>query len=137
MNTKGILFTIDGFMALVIATTMIIGSINYLSETSVVSSPMQNINRISMDALAILEKNETLTYAVDSGNIAQVQNFLNSLPAQYCGNISIYNSASVIQSSAQKTDCGDHTESSFARRVFLANNKNVYYAEMEAWFRVE
>jgi len=134
LNKKAIIFSLDAIFAIIIAGIMILACFFYLSKTTTNIYQNQDIYKISLDSLTILEKDDTLKTAVETNNTATLQLFLNSLSDQFCGNITVYTSSSSAVLSAQKTDCTAKNESTIAVRNFIANN-SIYYAKMGAWYK--
>jgi len=135
LKKKAIIFSLDAIFAIIIAGIMILACFFYLSQTSTNLYKNQDIYKISLDSLTILEKDNTLKTAVETSNTTIIQQFLNSLSEQHCGNITLYTSSSAAILSAQKTGCTSKNESTIAIRSFVANNSNIYYANMEAWYK--
>lgn len=135
LKKKSLIFSLDALFAIVIAGIMILACFLYLSQTTTNIYQNQDIYKISLDSLAILEKDDTLKIAVETNSTTTPQLFLNSLPDQLCSNITIYTASSAAILSAQKTGCTAKNESTIAVRTFIANNSNVYYAKMEAWYK--
>lgn len=135
MKKKAIIFTLDAILALLISGTLIMTSLHYFSKTENIPYTQQSLYKISLDSLAVLEKDETLKTAVEENSITQIQSFLDSLPEQICSNITVYNTAQNNLLSAEKTECSSSDEKLFVRRVFVANDFGVYYAEMVSWFK--
>lgn len=135
MKKKAIIFTLDAILALLIAATLIISSLYYLSKTENIPYTEQGLYKISLDILTVLEKDGTLKTAVEESSATEIQGFLDSLPVQICANITIYNTAQDNLLSVKKTACDSSEEKLFSRRVFIANSFSVYYAEMVSWFK--
>jgi hypothetical protein len=135
MLKKSILFSLDAILAVVVAGSMIFACYFYLSKTTTNIYQNQDIYKLSLDSLAILEKDSTLKTAVETSNTTAIQQFLNSLSTQHCGNITVYTSSSTAVLSAQKTGCTAKNESTIAVRTFIANNSNIYYAKIEVWYK--
>ncbi|MBW2965948.1 hypothetical protein KY342_02475 [Candidatus Woesearchaeota archaeon] len=135
LKKKAIIFSLDAIFAIVIAGIMILACFFYLSKTTTNLYQNQDIYKLSLDSLTILEKDETLKTAIETSSATTIQQFLNSLPDQHCGNITVYTSLSTAVLSSQKTGCTANNESTIAIRSFIANNSNIYYAKMEAWYK--
>ena len=135
LRKKAIIFSLDAIFAVIIAGIMILSCFFYLSKTTTNLYQNQDIYKVSLDSLTILEKDNTLKTSVETSSVATIQQFLNSLPDQHCGNITVYTSSSSQLLSAQKTGCTAKNESTIAVRSFIANNSNIYYANMEAWYK--
>ncbi len=132
---KAIIFSLDAIFALIIAAVMILACFFYLSHTTTNLYKNQDIYKISLDSLTILEKDDALKTAVENSNTTTIQQFLDSLPEQHCSNITIYTYSSAQLLSTQKTGCTAKNESVIAIRSFIANNYNIYYAKTEAWYK--
>lgn len=135
MLKKGIIFSLDAIFAIIIAGIMILACFFYLSKTTTNLYQNQDIYKISLDSLTILEKDDTLKTAAETSSSTTIQQFLNSLSDQFCGNITIYTSSSSAVLSAQKTGCTAKNESTIAVRSFVANDFNPHYAKLEAWYK--
>ncbi|RME15155.1 MAG: hypothetical protein D6797_07230 [Bdellovibrio sp.] len=133
---KGIIFTLDAIIAILVAASFILASFFYLSKATNVPYDRQGIYDLSLDSLAVLEKKGDLAYSVENGSNSTLVEFLNfSLSQQVCGEIKIFNTDTFQLLTATKPGCTPINETSFARRVFIANNSKIYYAEMEVWFK--
>jgi hypothetical protein len=135
LRKKAFIFTLDAVFAIILATTLSIGCFFYLSQTLTNIYQNQDIYKISSDSLTILEKDGTLKNTIHTGNISYVQTYLDSLPSNICGNITIYNTASAQMNSMQKSGCTTKNISAMTFRVFTDGNNNTYYAKMEGWYR--
>lgn len=134
MNKKSVLFTLDVIFAVLVASSLIVYSYLYLSETKGISYNQQHLYKMTMDSLAILEKKGSFQKAVETYDITELQKYVNALPDQVCGYIAFYNSSSVGLFSVIKEDCDLTREFVASRRVFIANDK-IYFAHMRSWFK--
>ncbi len=132
---KGIIFSLDAIFAIIIAAIMILACFFYLSQTTTNLYKNQDIYKISLDSLTILEKDDTLKTAVETSSTTTMQQFLDSLPPQICSNITVYTSSSADVLSSKKAGCTAKNESTIAVRSFIANTYNIYYAKLEAWYK--
>ncbi|MBU2561184.1 MAG: hypothetical protein KKD17_02720 [Nanoarchaeota archaeon] len=135
LKRKAIIFSLDAIFAVVVAGLMILACFLHLSQTTTNIHQNQDIYKISLDSLTILEKDRTLKTAVETNSAATIQSFLDALPEQFCGNITVRTSAAVLVLSAQKAGCTEKNESTSAVRAFTAGNSAVYYAGMKAWYK--
>lgn len=135
MLKKGIIFSLDAIFAIIIAGIIILACFFYLSQTTTQLFTTQDLSLTAMDTLTILEKDGTFKNIVETGSTATLQLFLNALPDQQCGMITVYTSSAAAIHSAQKAGCTFKNESVIAVRGFIANNYNIYYARMEAWYK--
>ena len=132
MDKKGIIFTIDAILAVVIAGIMLSAAYFYVSDGYHSRGGQQNLYKISLDVLSALEKDGALQNSVNTGSASGISAFLNAIPSQICSNITIYDSSSRIKASAQKQGC-NITQPVFSRRVFVSNF-SAYYAEAKLDF---
>ncbi len=135
-NKKGFIYTLDAIFALVIAAIIIFASFQYLSQTHIARFNRSDLFRLSNDALAVMERNSGLSNVI-SGSMSSVQSYLNSLPAQVCGNLTVLSTSSMLIGNAVKSGCDNAgvDELVVARRVFVHSNSSTYYARLEAWYR--
>lgn len=133
MNKKAIVFTLDGILAVLFVSATILSSFFYLSKANV-SYGEPYLYEISKDILAVLEKSATLENAVAASDITNVENYMDSLPNQICGTITIYDKDSASLLSATRTACTAGNKQTIARRSFIYNFES-YYAEMIAWYK--
>ena len=136
LSRKGFIYTLDAIFALVIAATIILASFQYLSQTHIARFNRSDLGRLSNDALGVLERDSGLSSVV-SGSTSSVQSYLNTLPSQVCGNLTVFSVSSTLVGSIQKTGCNSAgvDEVVVARRVFVHSNSSTYYARLEAWYR--
>jgi hypothetical protein len=136
LRKKGLIFTLDGIFAILIALTLIFSSIFYLSQASSTFMNQRNLIQISQDSLTLLEKTKELKNFAETSTPANIQSYLDSLPYQICAKLSIESSAGIQLQELSKSGCGNSAYSSVTeRRVFVANSFTTYYAEMEAWYK--
>ncbi len=130
---KGIIFTLDVTLAVIMALSIIIISLFYLSQSNV-SFEKENLYKMTMDSLSILEKNNVLRAAASTNTTTALQNFLNMLPYNTCGKVEILDKNNERLLTAIKTGCTYSDDYLISRRVFIANNA-IFIAKMEAWFK--
>jgi hypothetical protein len=135
MLKKGLIFSIDAMFAIVVAGMMVLACFFYFSQTTTNIHNDQDMYKISSDSLTILEKDGTLATAAATGIPTTIYSFLDSLPDQFCGNVTIYTSSSAALLSAQKTGCTAGEESAIAVRSFVLGLSGVYSAKMVTWYR--
>ncbi len=133
---RGFIYTLDAIFALVIAAVIILASFQYLSQTHIAKFNRSDLYRLSNDVLAVLERNSGLSNVV-SGSVSNTQSYLNSLPVQVCGNLTIFSTGNSMVSAVQKTGCNSANVDDLvvARRIFVHSNSSTYYAKLEAWYR--
>lgn len=130
---KGIIFTLDATLAVIMALSLIIPSLFYLSKSDV-TFEQENLYRITTDSLAILEKNDVLMMGVLTNSSLLLQEFLDSLPYNVCAKVELFNKDGEKQLTVLKEDCTYSEDYQVVRRVFLAQ-ESIYLARMETWYR--
>jgi hypothetical protein len=134
LNKKGIIFTLDAIFALIAAVTIITAAMFYMSQVSKLPYNMQALNRLAQDSLTVMEKDGTLRQAIETGSTSRMVIFLDSLPDQICAKIDLKSKNHVMLYNATKTGCTSSDEYVITRRVFIANNFNIYYSKAEFWY---
>ena len=135
LKRKAFIFSLDAIFAIVIAAIMILACFFYLSKTTTNIYQEQDLYKILSDSLAVLEKDDTLKLAAETDSAATLQQFLNSLPYRYCGNITIYTSSQSAVLSAKKDGCAIKNETTVAYRNFILSNHTTHYARFEGWYK--
>ena len=130
---KAIIFTLDATLAVIMTLGLIITSLFYLSQSNV-SFEKESLYRITIDSLAILEKNNVLRVSASTNTTTDLQNFLNTLPYNTCGRIEIFNKNNEKLLTAIKAGCTFSEDYIVARRVFTASNA-IFLTKMEAWYK--
>ena len=131
-NKRSVIFTLDAILAVIVGGFIITASYFLVSHSKTEFST-QSLSRISLDALAVLEKDGTFSTAVAAKNPSGLSSFLNSLPSNICGNLSIFDSSSLLIVSSQNSNCSLN-QTIISRRVFVSSNFSTYYAEMKVAF---
>ncbi len=130
-NKRALIFTIDGIIALILTALIIVSTLFFIQDTNPQFNNI-NLQRVSMDSLSILEKDNTLKNAVLSNSNSTINLFLNSLPTPYCGSISILNSSLNTLISSTKNNCTVSDEKVIIRRIFTT--PNIHIAQMVMWY---
>lgn len=134
LTKKAIIFTLDSILALIVTVTIITGTLSYMSQVSKIPYNKQALNRIGQDSLTLLEKDQILKQAVETGSNATIAVFLDSLPNQICVIVDLKATDQSTLQSTVKTGCSSSDESLIVRRVFIASF-TTYYAEAELWYK--
>ena len=132
-NKKAIIFTLDSTIAIIMTLSLIIASLFYLSQ-STVSSENENLYRITVDSLAILEKDNVLKLAASTNTTTPLQTFLDTLPYNICSRLEIFTKDNTKLLTAVKRDCTYSEDYLVSRRVFIVQG-NIFIAKMEAWYK--
>lgn len=130
---KGIIFTLDATLAIVLALSIILSSMFYLSQSEV-SFEKQNLYKLSMDVLAVLEKQDVLDHAISTNSTIEIQSYIDSLPPNTCVKIDLHDVSNAKLMSIRRTYCTYPEEYSVLRRVFISNYE-IYNAKIEVWYK--
>lgn len=130
---KGFIFTLDATLAIVLALSVILSSMFYLSQSHV-SFEKQNLYKLSMDSLAILEKQGVLDRAASTNTTTELQSFLDNLPPNTCAKIELRDDADARLMSVRRSYCTYPEEYYVLRRVFVSE-EDIYNAKIEVWYR--
>jgi len=129
MNKKGMIFSMDALAALLLVTIISFGVITSINLARVdYGSVLLQLNAV--DGLSVVREEGSL----EGFNNNSLQGFLNDLPVQVCGNLSVYDFEDKIVYDAVKNGCNSVGVGNMgvARRDFLSGN-NVYMAKLEVW----
>ena len=130
---KGVIFTLDVTLSVIMALSLIIASLFYLSQSDV-TFEQENLYRITTDSLAVLEKDDVLMNSALTNSSVLLQRFLDSLPYNICGKIEILNKESEKCLTVIRNGCTYSEDFQVVRRVFFSQH-SMYLARMEAWYR--
>ncbi len=129
---KGLIFTLDATIAIIVATAFILSIIFYISKVDV-ATHNNDMHRQLMDSLAVLEKNGALKDSVTNVSSLHLQDFIAGLPTNTCAEILIIDQTETVIKTATKAGCTQPQEFLIVRRVFLVN-RQAYLAKMEGWY---
>jgi len=141
---KGFIFTIDALAAILSTFIFITISFWYFSHVQTLNWNDPALYQFTQDSLAVLDMNGDLIRDTQIGN-ASIQQFLNSMPGNICGSISVYNMTNdnnpLHDFTVTKANCQQGKKTTIARRSFAINYRTgnrvtvmYHYAQMEAWF---
>jgi len=137
INKKGFALTLDAAIAVIIALIMITGATFYLSQNSHLNLEDPQFI-ISMDSLAMLEKNGGLGDYITSGSTTKINGLLSGLPYESCIRLTFYyvegNGGMQKAGSLGREGCGYPEDYAIARRLFISGG-SVYLAELVGWRR--
>ena len=128
---KGGIFTIDMLLALLVAGVILVASFALIGGKEQLT---KDAAVLAQDSLLVLESSKALANAVETNSNAQILQFLDALPSNICGNISVYSSPGLQILSGNKQGCDSSDAVDLARNAFILNF-NVYYAEMQVWYK--
>lgn len=130
---KGIIFTLDVTLAVLLTLSIITASLFYLSQINL-SFEDEELYRLTMDSLAVLEKSNALSESASTGSTQPINYLLESLPYNTCAKVELYDKNNVRILTVKKVGCTYSDDYLLSRRVFIAQDE-IYLAKMEAWFK--
>jgi hypothetical protein len=128
---KGILFSLDASIALLIFMVILIGTLYYFSKTDI-SQNQEGLVLTSMDVLAVLEKSGKLGDATEG--LDEISPYIDQLSYNNCFKIDILLSSGSKIFSTKKKSCDYSSSVVTARRVFM-HNGNIYLVRIEGWVK--
>jgi len=135
---KGFIITSDSFLGLTLLAFFLLVSFFYLSQINTYSWNSVDLVNSARDLSTILEKNSILSDAISQESAGTIVSVLNSTPAAFCFEVTIFQSTStaIPFMNATKNNCnkGSAELVSINRTVVLNNSSSVFYvARVEAW----
>lgn len=135
-SRRGAFYTIDAIIATLLLALGVPLVLSTLQGVDVAPLAESTIALRGFDALAVLEKNHTLLDAANTNVTSRLQLYVDMLPANQCGNITLHNASVAPLASVQTSGCvytGEET-SAVVRRSYIYNDK-FYIAAMRLWYR--
>lgn len=136
---KAFIFTLDAILAIIVCSILFV--LTYYILTKFQYSVVRNteLDDVSSDVLASLEKNHTLQNSIYYSRTSDIRQVLNNLSSTVCSSMVIYSSQNAPLLMAQRTDCNCTGSRSLIVRSFVIPNSNgtlsEYMAKMEACYR--
>lgn len=135
---KGIILTLDAILAIVVITLLFLYIFSTLYQINYSTTRDLQLTKIGQDMLTSLEKNGTLQFEVANNRTLELRRILDSLPANICSAIEIYNSQSQITLIAEKAGCNCTTDYSITIRSFIlagSETMDEYFAMGKVCYR--
>lgn len=135
LDKRGFIFTLDALFALMLAITFLVYTAQYLAEPK--HNPYNELDLLylSNDALGALENAGILSTSVNSLSVNILQNYLNALPPQVCGSVTIFSTSQTQILAVNKTGCSvKQNDFEISRRVFVTGTSTAL-AQMEVWYK--
>ena len=130
---KGFVITIDGIIALIVFVSLFIIISSPALRTAPNSWSDVQVRRLSMDSLAILEKDGALARAVELNSSSELLYFMSSELPSLCMEITVREEGIPVMS-AVKSGCVMEQSAFITRRSFVSGG-SFYIAELRAWSR--
>lgn len=133
-SRKSLIFTIDGILAMSVIFVAVAFVFFSFSKVNSTQFAEQSLSKTAMDSLTVLEKEHTLSSAIETSDTSYIKYFLNATDNSICANITLYNASDTVKASTSKSNCSSSEFPKYANRVFVGNNKKAYHARMGVWF---
>ena len=142
---KGFIFTTDIIIAILTTFVFITIAFWYMSQIQTINWNKPGLYQFAQDSLIVLDKKGDLVRDVQNNDNTTLQLFLNTMPDQICGNITVYSVTKTTVTptalSAKKKNCDNSNEVTIAGRGFIISKRvgdlvtvEYYYARMGVWF---
>jgi len=137
MNKKGIYFTLDVIIAIIIATSFTLVFFFMLSEVrTVVPEPLY---QFSIDLSRALDVGGHFGNAIRDGNSSTIPLFFTgALRSSVCAKVDLYDDVPALLQSIDADNCAGQTprSSSSVERIFEVDG-GMYFARLTTWFKSE
>lgn len=128
---KGILFTLDALLALLISGLFIFLTYQLLIPRSTASSSLE-LSRLASDVAVTLDETGTLAAAVNSSSTAGIYNFLQVVPLSYCVRVRIPGVSPVTNQNCQ---CSGDIAVATRSVVLVSSSLTTRVASVEACYK--
>lgn len=129
---RGFVLTTDSIVALVLTTSIIIMVNSSFMRVNESAWNDAQVERVSMDSLAVLEKSGALGRAVQQNSSAELLYIMSTENTPLCMVLNM-SGGNGYNLSVEKSRCGSESGKVFlSRRTFVAGN-NFYTAELQSW----
>ncbi|PIN68826.1 hypothetical protein COV93_07960 [Candidatus Woesearchaeota archaeon CG11_big_fil_rev_8_21_14_0_20_43_8] len=132
---KGIVFTLDSLLCIILAGAMLLACLFFLGETDTGINSRNNLAFFGMDALTVLEKTGMLRATIVSGDPSGIGSYLDGLPPQICASCVIYSPGHDVLISSRRSGCLSSNDTVHHIRTFIDTDSRIRYALMEVWIR--
>ena len=136
--SKGIILTLDSILAILVSTIIFVYIFSILNQIDYSTNRNLLLNKIGQDVLTSLEKNGTLQYEVSNNRTLELRSVLNSLPANICSDIEIYNSQNSVVLIVEKAGCNCSSAYSATIRSFVlidTDSMSEYFARSRVCYK--
>jgi hypothetical protein len=139
---KGFVISIDALIALVLLLSMLAAATAYYGGIKFEAGSSLALKQVASDSITVLEKSGKLEEAVNTDSVSDIRAFLNRLPGNICGEVSIYSKSGLenpLLLSLRPGCSKNFLDMASVKRSFLARSggsATAYLGEMKAWYRV-
>jgi len=135
MNKRGILFSIDAIIAILIAIVLFSIAFYYLEDMDVGETGSTDLLEYSRGVLTVIEKNDVLVDSIlFNSSLGVVEFFDNYTKDNSCFNLEVEDVNGVQQYLVYKTGCSSSVDKNVVKRTFIVNKEDIYLAKMEAYY---
>jgi hypothetical protein len=135
MNKKGIFFSLDAIIAIMIAVVLFSIAFFYLAQVDIHETSSTDLVEYSRSVLVVMEKDEVLMNSILSDSSLEVVEFLDNYTKDHsCFSLEVEDVNGVQQYLVYKTGCGSTVEKDVVKRTFIVNKNDIYLAKMEVYY---
>ena len=135
MNRKGIFFSIDAIIAIVVAIVLFSIAFYYLGQVDIQETSSTDLLEYGRSVLVVMEKGDYLADSVVNDSSSVIVGFFdNYTKNNSCFNLEVEDVNGVQQYLVYKTGCGSTIEKDVVKRTFIVNKNDIYLAKMEAYY---
>ena len=135
MNNRGILFSIDATIAIIIAIVLISIAFFYLGEIDLQETSNTDLVEYGRSVLVVMEKNEVLANSILTNSSLEIVGFFdNYTKSNACFNLEVEDVNGIQQFLVYKTGCSLPVNKDVVKRTFIVNKNDIYLAKMEAYY---
>jgi len=133
-DKRGIIFSIDAILSIMITITLISASFFYMSQIHTIKWSQPNYFLTSLDTINVLRIDGTLENAINTLSGEKIQEFMNyTYDNNMCGSMNISDSSENTLISVNKTGCTSYEEV-YVYRGTIVNNKKIYLITLKLWY---
>ena len=139
---NGFVISIDALLAMLLLLSLFAAATAYYGGIRFEAGSSLALKQVASDSITVLEKSGKLEQAVQDGKVNGIRAFLNKLPNNVCGEVSIYSQSDLGNPELLSLRQGckkNFLDLATVRRSFLVRSENsaaAYLGEMKAWYRV-
>lgn len=141
MTSKGVVFSVDGLISLIILASLMIISQALLANINFGEVNRTELKNFGESTLTIMEKGKDLEIMVRLDSTEHIRSFFNRVPYSICMDLRIYstNDLNNTVSSVSRQGCSNPGQNKITLyRSFISGNTynpNLYLAELNVWRR--
>lgn len=135
MNRKGIFFSVDAIIAIMVAVVLFSIAFFYLGEIEIQETSSTDLLEYSRSVLVVMEKDDVLADSILTGSSLGVVGFFDDhTKSNSCFSLEVEDVNGVQQYLVYKTGCGSTVNKDVVKRTFIVDKNEIYLAKMEAYY---